>query len=123
MINFVKKYFILFFLGFLILILIFLKIFYGDVDENNINIYPTSTPIPTIIEMKNDLDNPVSEENETTILPYKGKLIQITGYLEPGKLEVVIKKEEDKLEAEKEVNLWVEKNPMFKTDTFVYNIR
>jgi len=128
MLNFLKKYFIFFFLGGLIIILVLLKIFYGNENtKNTTNITPTITPIitknitPTGIVGNESID---TEKNGPTVdaLPYQGKKMQITRYLKPGVLEVVIKKEEDKAEAEIEIREWMEKYPTFKDQTYVFKI-
>ena len=128
MLNFLKKYFLFFFLGGLIIILVLLKIFYGNENtKNTINITPTITPIiikditPTEIVGDESVD---TEKYGVTVdaLPYQGKKMQITRYLEPGVLEVVIKKEEDKAEAEIEIKEWMEKYPTFKDQTYVFKI-
>jgi hypothetical protein len=131
MIEFFKKYFMLFFLGFLIMVLILLKIFYGSAKNNNtenITITPTPSQIvvptqiitPTIIEYESD--NPRSENNEVVVIPYKGKIMEIAGYLKPGVLVILIEKEEDKDKAETEFKEWLKKNPLFKTNTFEFKI-
>jgi len=128
MLNFLKKYFVLFFLGGLIIILVLLKIFYGNENtKNTTNIIPTITPIitknitPTGVIGDESVD---TEKNGPTVdaLPYQGKKMQITRYLKPGVLEVVIKKEEDKAEAEIEIREWMEKYPTFKDQTYVFKI-
>ena len=123
--EFFKKYFVLFFLGFLVIVLILLKIFFGNTKTNEIdNKITTPTPsqaiIPTISEYQSD--NPESERNETTVLPYRGKKMEIAGYLKPGVLVILIEKEEDKTEAEVEFKEWLEKNPIFKTNSFEFQI-
>lgn len=128
MLNFLKKYFVFFFLGGLIIILVLLKIFYGNENtKNTINITPTITPIitkyitPTGIVGDESVD---TEKYGVTVdaLPYQGKKMQITRYLKPGVLEVVIKKEEDKAEAEIEIKEWMERYPTFKDQTYVFKI-
>ena len=128
MLNFLKKYFVFFFLGGLVIILVLLKIFYGNENtKNTTNIIPTITPIitknitPTGIVGDESVD---TEKNGPTVdaLPYQGKKMQITRYLKPGVLEVVIKKEEDKAEAEIEIKEWMEKYPTFKDQTYVFKI-
>lgn len=123
--EFFKKYFVLFFLGFLVIVLILLKIFFGNTKTNEIdNKIITPTPsqaiIPTISEYQSD--DPESERNETTVLPYRGKKMEIAGYLKPGVLVILIEKEEDKTEAEVEFKEWLEKNPIFKTNSFEFQI-
>ncbi|MDD4136133.1 MAG: hypothetical protein PHN66_03630 [Candidatus Shapirobacteria bacterium] len=125
MMEFFKKYFVLFFLGFLVIVLILLKIFFGNTKTNEIdNKIITPTPsqaiIPTISEYQSD--DPESERNETTVLPYRGKKMEIAGYLKPGVLVILIEKEEDKAEAEAEFKEWLEKNPIFKTNSFEFQI-
>lgn len=129
MLNFFKKYFVFFFLGGLIIILILVKIFYGNTDKNkNIdNITPTLTPIitkeitPTGIVGDESVD---TEKNGPTVdaLPYQGKKMKITRYIKPEVLEVVVKKEEDKPEAEIEIKEWMEQYPTFKGQTYVFKI-
>lgn len=125
MMEFFKKYFVLFFLGFLVIVLILLKIFFGNTKTNEIDSkITTPTPsqaiIPTISEYQSD--DPESERNETTVLPYRGKKMEIAGYLKPGVLVILIEKEEDKAEAEAEFKEWLEKNPIFKTNSFEFQI-
>ncbi|MFA6184565.1 MAG: hypothetical protein WCT51_04075 [Candidatus Shapirobacteria bacterium] len=130
MIEFLKKYFMLFFLGFLVIVLIILKVFYGSTQTNNTEnititppsqiVVPTQIITPTIIEYESD--NPRSENNEVVVIPYKGKIMEIAGYLKPGVLVILIEKEEDKDKAETEFKEWLEKNPLFKTDSFEFQI-
>lgn len=125
MIEFLKKYFVLFFLGFLLMTLVLLKLFYGDTDVNkseDIIITPTPKQIvaPTVIEYESD--NPESEKNEFTVLPYRGIKMEIAGYSKPGVLVILVEKEEDKAEAEAEFKEWLEKNPLFKTNSFEFQI-
>jgi hypothetical protein len=125
MIEFFKKYFVLFFLGFLVMILVLLKLFYGNTETNkseDIIITPTPKQIvtPTVIEYESD--NPASEKNEFTVLPYRGIKMEIAGYSKPGVLVILIEKEEDKTEAEAEFKQWLEKNPLFKTNSFEFQI-
>lgn len=128
MLNFLKKYFIFFFLGGLIIILILVKIFYGNTDKNT----KSNTITPTITQTTKEItptgivgnESVDTEKNGPTVdvLPYQGKKMQITRYLKPGVLEVVIKKEEDKAEAEIEIKEWMEKYPTFKDQTYVFKI-
>lgn len=125
MIDFLRKYFVLVLLVFLVVVLFSLKIFYGKNSTNeteNMIVTPTSikmvTPTPIIYES----DNPDSEKNETTILPYMGKKMQIAGYIKPGVLEVLIRKEEDKEEAKREFEEWRKKYPSFIVDDVVYTV-
>ncbi len=129
MLNFLKKYFVFFFLGGLVIILVLLKIFYGNTGKStNIStITPTITPTitgeitPTGIIGNESVD---TEKNGPTVdaLPYQGEKIKITRYIKPEVLEVVIKKEEDKPEAETEIKEWMEKYPTFKGQTYVFKI-
>jgi len=124
MINFFKKYFILIVLVLLIVILIILKFFYGNKDENNIYNAPILTPtqIPIVTTVPHEIDNPELEKNETTVLPYMGKKMEISGYQTPGVMEIFIEKEEDKTEAEIEFKEWQKQYPFFKIDSVVYTI-
>ncbi|MFA6358999.1 MAG: hypothetical protein WCY09_10125 [Candidatus Omnitrophota bacterium] len=125
MIEFFKKYFVLFFLGFLVMILVLLKLFYGNTETNkseDIIITPTLKQIVTPTVIKYESDNPESEKNEFTVLPYRGIKMEIAGYSKPGVLVILIEKEEDKTEAEAEFKQWLEKNPLFKTNSFEFQI-
>ncbi len=132
MIDFLKKYFILIFLGFLVVVLILLKIFYSnnEIKENNsISLTPTETPTETIGDnlvltptAAEQYVNDDPKEDDTIVLPYKGKKIEITGYSKIGVLEVLIEKEEDKLEAEIEFKEWQKQYPILKTDIFEFKI-
>lgn len=101
------------FLSFLVIILIVLKIVYGDREDNNqVN---QITPTPTIIkeEIKPEIvyealndgnpDYPLKK-----VLPYSTDSFSIIGYDEPFTLLVRIKSG-DKTEIEKEVKQWIEK--------------
>lgn len=125
MMEFFRKYFVLFFLGFLVVVLVLLKIFFGNTKTNEIeNKTITPTPsqviIPTISEYQSD--NPESEKSEITVLPYMGKKMEVAGYLRPGVLVVLVEKEEDKVEAEVEFKEWLERNPSFKSNSFEFQI-
>ena len=124
MIEFLKKYFVLFFLGFLVMILVLLKLFYRDTVVNKGEDVITPTPkqivMPTVIEYESD--NPESEKNEFTVLPYRGIKMEIAGYSKPGVLVILVEKEEDKAEAEAEFKEWLKKNPLFKTNSFEFQI-
>lgn len=125
-----KKYFILFFLGFLVMVLFFLKFFYtGDNQKNekgDLQIMPTIiktlTLAPTPI-IGDEVDDSVIKDEVVNVLPYRGKKMQITGYLKPGVLEIAIKSEEDKLEAESEVEEWMQIYPTFKDNSYVFVIK
>lgn len=134
MIEFLKKYWILFFLGGLVIILLLLKIFYGNTGTNQVNeVTPTPTPIisegtvpneetATPTQINTDSDKPDTEAGQTMVLPFKGQKMEITGYVRPGVLQILIKKEEDRAEAETEVKAWLEQYPTFKSNSLEYKI-
>ena len=123
--NFLKHYSLLIFLLFLIIVLILVKIFYGNnsevVKNNLITPTPTLNLVPT--ETIQDRDNYGADPEAVSLVPYVGKKMIIDKYIKTGVLEVLIKKEEDKPEAELEVQEWL-KISGYKTGEieFVYKI-
>lgn len=123
--DFFRKYFVLFFLAFLVIVLILLKVFFrsseiSEINEKIVTPIPTQMVVPTIVQYQSD--DPKSEEGETVVLPHRGKKMEIAGYLKPGVLVILIEKEEDKIEAEAEFKEWLEKNPSFKENSFEFQI-
>lgn len=114
-IEFIKKYQLILFLSFLVVVLIVLKIIYGNSnpDQNNI-VLPTLTPTPEIIQNTNDIDEEVLNDGNPEyplkkVLPYTTDKFKIIGYDEPYTLVVRIKSG-TKTEVEKEIRLWIDKN-------------
>lgn len=127
--SFLQKYFLIVFLAVLVVILILIKIIYGsDIKktENN-KIIPTiivSTPMPTPFPAtETDSYDPEPGYVYSIFLPYQGKKIKIEKYIKPYVLEILIKKEEDRKEAEIEFEKWLKENETYPEKTnFIINI-
>jgi len=116
--NFIKKYQLILFLSFLVIILFFLKIFYKESEENKNNIIPTPivlTPTKEVTKEKtNDFDYEVLNDGNpeyplVRLLPYSTDFFKIIGYDDPYTLVVRVKNK-NKLEVEEEIKEWIEKN-------------
>lgn len=126
-----RKYSIIVFLSFLVIVLIFLKVIYrntGKQAENN-KIIPTVIPIiestPTPFpSTQTDSYDPEPGYIYTIFLPYQGEKIRIEKYIKPYILEILIKKEGDEAEAEIEAKKWLEENETYPENTsFVFKIQ
>lgn len=113
-IEFVKKYQIILFLSFLVIVLLVLQIVYKTKNQEEISI-PTPTPTPTIIKPK-EIDG-ISYEvlNDVNpnyplkkLLPYSTDNFSILGYDDPFTL-IVRNISGDEVTNEKEIRQWIEK--------------
>lgn len=109
-IEFIKKYQLILFLFFLVVILIVLKLVYGDEDKNQIsNLKPTPTEIkiPESTEISYEALNDGNPEYPLSkLLPYITDNFKIIGYDNPYTLVVRIKSG-TKEEIEKEIKQWI----------------
>lgn len=125
-IEFIKKYQIILFLGFFVVILIVLKLIYGSQNKNQVNqikIFPTPTMAqqkPTNIISEEVLNDGNPDYPLKKLLPYSTDKFKIIDYDDPYILLVRIKSG-TKIEVEEEIKQWIEKNiPGDKEHKIIY---
>lgn len=119
LIEFIKKYQLVLFLSFLVIVLIIIKLIYKEDNKNQIEtIVPTSTPSPTVLmeptlsvekfktetSLEINYDYPLAQ-----ILPYSTENFVIERYTKPLVIEVDALNI-DKVLVEKQVMEWINKN-------------